>query len=48
VGDDALNDRVRTAVHDRHVAVNGDHPMTSSDGDAAQTLRHFPGHADAA
>lgn len=39
MGDDALTDRVRIAVHDRYVAVNGDHPMTVDDD--AYVREHF-------
>jgi hypothetical protein len=39
VGDDALTDRLRTAVHDRFVTVNGDHPMTAADD--AYAREHF-------
>ena len=39
MGDDALSDRVEMAVHDRFVAVNGDHPMTAEDD--AYAREHF-------
>ena len=39
MGDDALSNRVAMAVHDRFVAVNGDHPMT--DADDAYVREHF-------
>ncbi|MSW68992.1 MAG: GNAT family N-acetyltransferase [Actinobacteria bacterium] len=39
MGDDALTHRVRMAVHDRYVAVNGDHPMTADDD--AYVREHF-------
>ena len=39
MGDDALTDRLRTAVHDRFVTVNGDHPMTAADD--AYARGHF-------
>lgn len=39
MGDDTLTDRVEMAVHDRFVAVNGDHPMTREDD--AYVREHF-------
>jgi RimJ/RimL family protein N-acetyltransferase len=39
VGDDTLTGRVEMAVHDRFVAVNGDHPMTREDDDYVR--QHF-------
>lgn len=39
MGDDALSNRVAMAVHDRFVAVNGDHPMTAEDD--AYARQHF-------
>ncbi|WP_210439423.1 GNAT family N-acetyltransferase [Nocardioides xinjiangensis] len=40
MGDDALSpDATRMAVHDRYVAVNGDHPMTVADD--AYARQHF-------
>lgn len=39
MGDDALNDRLASAVRDRFVAVNGDHPMTAEDD--AYVREHF-------
>lgn len=39
MGDDALNDRLASAVRDRFVAVNGEHPMTAEDD--AYVREHF-------
>lgn len=39
MGDDALNDRLASAVRDRFAAVNGDHPMTAEDD--AYVREHF-------
>ncbi|WP_139306504.1 GNAT family N-acetyltransferase [Nocardioides exalbidus] len=39
MGDDALRTPAEMAVHDRYVAVNGDHPMTPEDD--AYVRRHF-------